>query len=115
MRSEGRAEQIISGVDVSHPIAKCLVYSVFQRSRARIDAANLCTEQPHPKHIDLLPPHIFGAHVNDAFEPKQGTNRRRCDAVLPRSGFGNDPFLAHFTSEQDLPDAVIDLMCACVI
>ena len=38
-----------------------------------------------------------------------------CDAMLARAGFRDDAGLAHADREQDLPDAIVDLVRAGVI
>ncbi len=115
MRSESGAQQVICRVDIRHPIAKSLIDRIFQCSRTRINAANFGSEQPHSKDIQLLPPHVFGAHVDDTFQPETRADSSGSNAVLPGACLGDDPFLAHPPGQQDLPDTIIYLVGAGVI
>jgi hypothetical protein len=115
MRSQSRAEQVIRRFYVRHPVTKRLVYSVFQGARTRIDRTHLSAQEPHAKDVQLLPPHVFSAHIDDAFQTKECANGGSRDAVLARTGFGDDPFFAHSPCKQDLPETIIYLVGAGVI
>ena len=69
MRPERRAEQVVGVADVGHPVAHRLVDGVLQRAAARIHAAHRRAEQAHAEHVERLPRHVVGAHVDDALEP----------------------------------------------
>ena len=59
-----------------------------------------------------MPLDVGCTHIDDAGIAKTGTDRCGGDAVLTGPGLGNDPRLAHAAGEQDLADAVIDLVRA---
>src|SRR5690606_7959148 len=58
---------------------------------------------------------IGGAHEDFARQPIARTNGRDGDTVLAGPRLGDDPGLAHPPREQDLPEAVVDLMAAGVV
>ncbi len=84
----------------------------FSVRAAGIDALHRRAEQPHAKHVERLPPHVFGAHVDDALEAEQRARRGAGDAVLPGAGLGDDARLAHALGEQRLAERVVDLVSA---
>ena len=94
------------------PVAHRFVDRVLQRAAAGIDALNRRAEQAHAEHVERLPPHVLGAHVDDAFEPEQRAGRGARDAVLPGAGLGDDARLAHAPGEQRLAERVVDLVRA---
>ena len=112
MRSQHAAQQVVRGADVGDPVAHGFVDGVLQRARARLHAAHLGAQQPHAEDVELLPPHVFGAHVHHAFHAKQRADGRGGDAVLTGAGFGDDAMLAHAPGQQRLPNAVVDLVRA---
>src|SRR5690606_9283564 len=57
----------------------------------------------------------FAAHVDHAFEAITGRDRGRGDAVLTGTRFSDDALLAQAPRQQDLADAVVDLVGAGVI
>lgn len=58
---------------------------------------------------------VDGTHVNLAFQPEQRGCGGQCDAVLTRTGLGDDGRLAHAFGEQGLSEAVVDLVGAGVV
>ena len=62
--------------------------------------------------LSALALHVFGAHVNDAFEAEARRHGGGGDAVLARAGFRDDARLAHAHGEQALAEAVIDFVRA---
>ena len=112
MRTERRAEQVVRVFGTGHPVAHRLVDRVLQRPRAGVDAPHLGAEQAHAKHVQRLPRHVLGAHVDDAFEAEQRTGRRTRHAVLAGAGLGDDALLAHAHGEQRLTERVVDLVRA---
>ena len=112
MRAEHRSEQVVRVADVGHPIAHRLVDRVLQRAASAVDAQHFRAEQPHAEHVQRLPLHVLGAHVDVALEAEQRAGRRGRDAVLARAGFGDDAALAHPDGEQRLPERVVDLVRA---
>ena len=103
------------GLDVRDPVADRGRDRLLQRSRADVDRLDDRSEQPHPLDVRPLPPHVLGAHVDDALEVEQRARRRGGDAVLAGAGLGDDPPLAHPLGEQRLPERVVDLVRAGVV
>ncbi len=100
------------GADVGHPIAHGLVDGVFQGARAGIHAAHFRAEQTHAEDVQLLPPHVFGPHVDDALEAQQSAHCRGRYAMLSSAGFRDDAMLAHTLDQQSLSQAVVDFVRA---
>ena len=71
---------------------------------------HLGPEHLHAIHVELLTLAIHRAHVDDTLHPEHGSNRGRGHTVLARAGFGDDARLPHPTGQEDLADAVVDLM-----
>jgi hypothetical protein len=57
-----------------------------------------------------LPLHIVSAHVDVTLEPEQCADRGGGDAVLTRTGFGDDAPFAHPLGEERLPERIVDLV-----
>ena len=64
------------------------------------------------KTLRLLPPHVLLAHVDHALEAEQRTDGGRGHAVLAGAGLGDHARLAHAPREQNLAQAVVDLVRA---
>ncbi len=69
----------------------------------------------HARHVRRLTLDVGGAHVDFARHAVLGADRRDGDAVLTGPGLGDDARLAHPAREQNLPEAVVDLVRAGVI
>ncbi len=80
-----------------------------------VDGDDLGAEQAHPRDVEGLALGVLAAHVDDALEPEQGGRRGRGDAVLARTGLGDDAGLAHPLGEQRLAEHVVDLVRAGVV
>lgn len=115
MRTGCRSDQVIGILDIGDPVAKCLVHGVLQRAAARRDRLDFRAEQLHAENIRRLTLDVGGAHIDDAGKAKAGGNGCGGDAVLTGTGFGDDAGLAHALGEQDLADAVVDLVRAGVV
>ena len=87
----------------------------FRVCRAAGHGADFRAEQLHAEHVGRLPLDILGAHVDHAGQAEARADRGGRDAVLARAGLGDDPRLAHPHREQDLADAVVDLVRAGVV
>ena len=72
---------------------------------------HLGTQQPHAEHIERLPLHVLGAHVDVALEAKQRAGRGRRHAMLTRAGLRDDASLAHPTASSAWPSALL-ILCA---
>ena len=79
------------------------------------DRLELGAEEPHAEDVRLLPLDVGRAHVDDAGKAEARRHRRRRDAVLAGAGLGDDAGLAHAAGEQDLAEAVVDLVRAGVV
>ena len=112
MRAQHAAQQVMRGAHVGDPVAHGFVDRVFQCARAGIHAAHFRAQQPHAEDVQLLPPHVFRAHVHDALEAQQRAHGRRGHAVLPGAGFRDHAMLAHALDQQRLSQAVVDLVRA---
>ena len=112
MRAEHRAQQIVRGAHIGHPIAHGFVDRVLQRAAAGIHADHFRAQQAHARHVQPLPLHVFRAHVDHALHAEARRHGRRGHAVLPRAGLGDDAALAHALREQRLAQAVVDLVRA---
>ncbi|MHC2523324.1 hypothetical protein ACVIEM_000409 [Rhizobium leguminosarum] len=112
MRTGCRSDQVIGILDIGDPVAKRLVHGVLQRAAACRDRFDLRAEQLHAENVRRLTLDIGGAHIDDAGKAKAGGNGCGGDAVLAGTGFGDDAGLAHALGEQDLADAVVDLVRA---
>ncbi len=84
-------------------------------ARAAVDRADLGAEQLHAEHIGLLPLDVLRAHVDHAGQAEARGDGGGGDAVLAGAGLGDDPRLAHADREQDLADAIVDLVRAGVV
>ena len=115
VRAGGRADQVVRVLDVGHPVAERLVHGVLERAVASGDRMHLGAEHPHAEHVRLLPLDVGGAHVDDAGQAEARRHCRRGDAVLTGAGLGDDARLAHAAGEEDLAEAVVDLVRAGVI
>ena len=115
MRTGGRADDVERVVDVGDPVAQRLVHRVLERARARFDRAHFGAEQLHAEDVRLLALDIDFAHIDDAGKTEARGDRGRRDAVLARAGLGDDAGLAHAAREQNLAEAVVDLVRAGVI
>ena len=76
---------------------------------------HLGAQELHAKHVGLLPLDIDLAHVDDAFEPEAGAQRRGGDAVLAGTGLGDHPRLVHALGQHDLAEHVVHLVGAGVV
>ena len=81
--------------------------SVLRTVRDRHDGG---AQHLHPRDVQRLPPGVFLAHVDDAFETEQGGGGGARDAVLTGAGLGDDALLAHPLGDQCLTEYVADLV-----
>ena len=79
------------------------------------DRAHLRAEQLHAKDVRLLPLDVGRAHIDDAGEPEARADGGGGDAVLAGAGLRDDARLAHAAGEQDLAEAIVDLVRAGVV
>ncbi len=95
MRPERRAQQVVCGRYVRHPVAHGFADGVLERAAPARYSDHLCPQQSHAENIQPLPPHVFFAHVDHAFQTEQRAHRGCSYAVLARAGFRNDALLSH--------------------
>ena len=115
MRAGGRADDVVGVVHVGDPVAQRLVHGVLERLRAGGDGVDLGAQQLHAEHVGLLPLDVDGAHEDLAGHVELGAHGGHRHAVLAGAGLGDDARLAHALGEQDLAEAVVDLVAAGVI
>ena len=111
MWADGAADDVVGVADVCHPVSYCLIGRVLQRCRAAVDGDDLGAEEAHPVDVERLPAHVLAAHVHEASEAERGARGRGRNPVLPRSGFRDDPPLAHALREEHLAESVVQLVC----
>ena len=114
MRSDHRTDDVVRLTNRAHPVAHRFVGRVFERLRTGIDFDHFRAHQTHAEHVQLLPPHVFAAHVDAAFEAEACARGCRRDTVLAGARFSNDARLPHALCEQRLPKRVVDFVRACV-
>ena len=110
VRPHDRTQDVVRVLDAAHPVPHRLVDRIPQRPRPARHRSHLRPHHPHDEHVQLLPPDILLAHVDHAREAEPGTRCGGRDAMLARSGFGDDAGLAHPLGEQHLPQRVVDLV-----
>src|SRR5437762_2936054 len=110
MSAQHTAQQVMSVADIGDPVAHCLVDGVLQSTGTGVDAAHLCSEEPHAEDIQLLAAHIFQAHIDHAFESKERADGGAGYAMLACAGLRNNALLAHTLRQQGLPQAVVDFV-----
>ena len=115
MRAGGRADQVVGVSTLVDPVAERLVHGVLQRAVAGGDRLDLGAEQLHAEDVGLLPLDVGRAHVDDAGQAEARGDGGGGDAVLAGAGLGDDARLAHAPGEQDLAEAVVDLVAAGVV
>ena len=115
VRAGGGADQVVGRLDIGHPVAERLVHGVLEGAVAGGHRLELGAEEPHAEDVRLLPLDVGRAHVDDAGQAEARRHRRHRDAVLAGAGLGDDPGLAHAPGEQDLAEAVVDLVGAGVV
>jgi len=104
------AKNVMCRAHVRNPVAHRFVDGLLQRLLAGFDGHDLGAEHLHAQNIQGLPLAVHRPHIDDALQPKHRGDRGGGDPVLARAGFGNDARLAHAAGEQDLADAVVDLV-----
>ena len=75
---------------------------------------HLGAHQSHAEDVRRLAFNIFRAHIDAALHTEQRTRQRRGDAVLARTGFGDDFIFAHAFRQQRLTQHLIGFVRAAV-
>src|SRR5690606_23681989 len=115
VRAGGGADQVEGAVDVGHPVAQRFVHGILQRAGSGGNRNHLGAQELHAENVGLLALDIGGAHVDYAFQAEARRYGGSGDAVHAGAGLGDDALLAHAFGQQDLADAVVDLVRAGVI
>ena len=116
MRAGDGADEVVGVVDVGDPVAQRLVHRVLERARAGARPGR--TSAPSSfmrKTLGCCRSTSTLAHVDDASQAEARADGGGGDAVLAGAGLGDDARLAHAPGEQDLADAVVDLVRAGVV
>ncbi len=112
MGADHRAQQVVGGVYVGHPVADGLVDGVLKGAGALGYRAHLGAEELHAEDIGGLAADVLLAHVDDAFHAQHGAHGGGSHPVLAGAGLGDDALLAHAPGEQPLPQGVVYLVGA---
>ncbi len=115
VRAGGGADQVEGVVNVGHPVAQGLVHRVLQRAGAGGDRDHLGAQELHAEDVGLLALDVGGAHVDHALHAETRGHGGGGHAVHAGAGLGDDALLAHALGQQDLADAVVDLVRAGVV
>ncbi len=115
VRAGGGADQVEGVVDVGHPVAQGLVHRVLQRAGAGGDRNHLGAQELHAEDVGLLALDVGGAHVDHALHAEARGHGGGGHAVHAGAGLGDDALFAHALGQQDLADAVVDLVRAGVV
>ena len=110
VRPRRGSEAVVRRIGVGHPVPERLGDRVFQSLRTGFDRDYLGSQQPHPRDVEGLPSGVDRTHVDDAFEVEQRTRGCGGHAVLPSTGLGDYPVLAHLPGQQGLAEHVVDLV-----
>ena len=92
------------------PVADCLIGGIFEGFVTAGHGTNLCSQHLHLLYVEVLTGNIGLTHIDYAGHIHQGAYGSGGHTVLSGSGFGDDPFLAHATGQQNLPQRVVDFM-----
>ena len=110
--ADDAADEVVGGLDVGDPVANGLVDGVLEGAGTGLDADYLGLKQAHTIDVEGLATNVRLAHVDDALQPEHGASGGGGDAVLSRTGLGDDALLAHVLGEQGLAEGVVDLVGA---
>ena len=112
MRSDDAADDVVRSADTAHPVAHRFVGGVLERAAAAGHLVHAGTHETHAEDVQRLPAHVLCTHVDLAGQAEPRAGGRGRHAVLACAGLGDDPCLAHAPGEQNLPERVVDLVCA---
>ncbi len=87
----------------------------FRRASAGRDGIHLRAQHVHAEDVGLLALNVHRAHEDLARQVELRAHGCHCHPVLARARLGNDARLAHALGEQDLAQAVVDLVAARVV
>ena len=115
VRTNGRANDVVSGVEPLDPLAESLVDSVTECAGTSFDGNNGGTKELHAEYVEGLTADIFSAHEDSALHAEASADSGGGNTVLTSTSFGNDLSLAEPPCEQDLADGVVDLVRSSVV
>ena len=115
MRASHGADQVKGAVNVGHPVTQGFVHCIFEGAGAGHHRDHFGAQQLHAEHVGLLALDVGGAHVDHALQAKARSHGGSGHAVHAGAGLGDDAFFAHAPCQQDLADAVVDLVRASVV
>ena len=92
------------------PVADCLIGGIFEGFVAAGHGTNPRPQHLHLLYVEVLTGNIGLTHIDYAGHIHQGAYGGCGHTVLSGSGFGDDPFLAHATGQQNLPQSIVDFM-----
>ena len=111
-RADGRADDVVGGAHVAHPVADRGADRLLERAGAGLYRHHLGPQQTHALYVGGLTAHVLGTHVDHAVEAEQSAGGGRRHAVLAGSGLGDDPRLPHPPGQERLAHRVVDLVRA---
>ncbi|MCY1389713.1 hypothetical protein D9M71_45150 [compost metagenome] len=115
VRTGHGADQVEGAVDVGHPVTQGFVHCILERAGAGDHRDNLGAQQLHAENVGLLAFDVSGAHVDHAIQAETCSHGGSGHAVHAGAGLGDDALLAHALGQEDLADAVVDLVRAGVV
>ena len=113
--TNGRANDVVSGVKPLDPLAKSLVDSVAECAGTSFDGNNGCAEELHAEHVESLATDIFSAHEDSALHAEASADSGGGNTVLTSTSLGDNLGLAESPGEQNLADGVVDLVRSGVV
>ena len=102
MCSRRCTQQIVGILDISDPVSKSLINSVFQSTGAILNGNNFRAQKLHTRHVQSLPLSIFFTHVNHTVHTEKRSSRCRCYTVLTSTGLCDQTCLTHALCEKCL-------------
>jgi hypothetical protein len=115
VRAGRRADDVEGVVDVGTQSRSASFIASFSVCERRGHRHHLGAQQLHAEHVGRLPLDIARAHEDGAGQAEARRHGGGGHAMLAGAGFRDDPRLAHALGEQDLADAVVDLVRAGVV
>ncbi|MPM98439.1 hypothetical protein SDC9_145625 [bioreactor metagenome] len=113
--SGNRANDIKSVANIGHPVTHGFIEGILQGLGARLNRHHRRPQQLHAVDVGCLALDVLCAHVHHAFHPVARSHGRSRHPVLPGTGLGDHPRLAHPPSYQRLTDAVVNLVRTSVV
>ena len=90
MRADDAADNVKRVLDVLRPDAKGFVRRILERLRSAVDRMDRRAQQPHDVNVERLPFDVDASPCKRRPEAELRADRRGCDAVLTRTGLGDE-------------------------